>query len=51
MIEEALEEYVLDSAESDYENLGQQAQMGFMSLGGEFDESGNDSHRLYQKQH
>ena len=33
---EAMEEYALASAEADYEDPGEQAQMGFMAAGGGF---------------
>ena len=41
---------MLDSAEEDYEYPGKQAPMELMDSGGEFNEAGNASHWLYQKQ-
>ena len=38
MVAEAMEEYASASAEAAYEDPGKQAPMGFMVLGGEFND-------------
>ena len=42
MLVESLEKFVLDSGELAYENTRQQAPMGFVDSGEEFNDSGND---------
>ena len=48
MVAEAMEGYVLASAEAAYEYPGEQAPMGFIASGGGF-HYGNSSHQCYQK--
>ena len=48
MVAESMEEYVLDFAEAAYEDLGEQAPMGFMDTAGGFHD-GNYSHWWDQK--
>ena len=46
---ETMEEYSLDSEEEAYENLGEQAPMGFVELGGEIQGLENASPRMDRK--